>query len=91
MKDLEIALNKNNALKHLTLRSTQLSIPRTVSAVVNGARKSNSLKALKFHMPLSFLPSEDLVERIQHLRVKKKMMIITSWSSQQVVRLITST
>ena len=91
MKDLEIALSKNNALKHLTLRSTQLSIPRTVSAVVNGASKSNSLKVLKFHMPLSFLHSEDLVERIQHLRVKKKMMIITSWSSQQVVRLITST
>ena len=79
MKDLEIALSKNNALKHLSLHSTQLGIPRTVLAIVNGASKSNSLKVLDFDMPLSFLPSEDLVERIQHLRMKKKMVIMTSW------------
>ena len=80
MKDLEIALNKNNILKNLTLHSTELGIPRTVLAVVNGASKSNSLKVLDFDMPLSFLPSEDLVEKIQHLRVEKKMEILTSWS-----------
>ena len=80
MKDLEIAMNKNSALKHLALRSTELSIPRTVLAIVNGASNSNSLKVLDFDMPLSFVPSEDLAERIQYLRVKKKMMIRTGWS-----------
>ena len=80
MKDLEIALNKNKALKQLTLHSFELGIPRTVLAVVNGASNSNSLKVLDFSMPLSFVPSEDLAKRIQYLRVKKKMVIRTSWS-----------
>ena len=80
MKDLEIAMNKNNALKQLTLHSFELSVSRTVLAIVNGASNSNSLKVLVFDMPLSFVPSEDLVEKIHHLRVKKKMKIITSWS-----------
>ena len=80
MKDLEIALKNNNALKHLTLRSPLLAIPRTVSAIVNGASNSSSLKVLVFDTLLSFQPAEDLVDKIHHLRVKKKMQIITSWS-----------